>query len=282
MATQLNGTLLGNETPNGEACRQISQMLDGNESIEAYLAFDFGSKVMALTSDRLIVADRDGDWIYWGYQAIAGLPEPNHDREIVIRDNDGDETTFRVGDASVAAFVRQELHYLTSGYAQDGFVQDDAEDGSAVGIAERVRFWEEQDKINQELIPRVIRQHELLTQHIGEHDNLPAVVSQAVAQALSKTRADLEQRYSAVAAETKAEIARQAQADKADLEQRYAAALEAATGEIAAQAQADLEQAVSSVKQEGRRGRTLLIAIAATGVAVGLLSAAISIGVIIG
>ena len=26
-------------------------------------------------------------------------------------------------------------------------------------IAERVRFWEEQDKINQELIPRVIRQN---------------------------------------------------------------------------------------------------------------------------
>ena len=108
------------------------------------------------------------------------------------------------------------------------------------------------------------------------------MVSQAVAQALAGTRADLERRYAAVIAETKAEVARQAQADKADLEQRYAAALEAAAGEIAAQAQADLEQAVSSVKQEGRRGRTLLIAIAATGVAVGLLSAAISIGIIIG
>ena len=34
-------------------------------------------------------------------------------------------------------------------------------------IADRVRFWEEQDKINQELIPRVIRQHELLTAHIA-------------------------------------------------------------------------------------------------------------------
>lgn len=143
--------------------------------------------------------------------------------------------------------------------------------GGDAGIAERVRFWEEQDKINQELIPRVIRQHELLTQHISEHDNLPVVVSQAVAQALAETKADLESRYS-VALETA----------QAEMKQQYAAAFAAAKAEIAAQAQADLEQAVSAVNEEVRRGRTLLIAIAATGVAVGLLSAAISIGVIIG
>lgn len=200
----------------------------------------------------------------------------------MIQDTDGDETTYRVGDADVAARVREELRSRVSPHSRTQPTASHPNPGGDAGIADRVRFWEEQDKINQELIPRVIRQHELLTQHIGEHDNLPAVVSQAVAQALAGTRADLEQRYSAVAAETKAEVAKQAQADKADLERCYAAALEAATGEIAAQAQADLEQAVSSVKREGRRGRTLLIAIAATGVAVGLLSAVISIGVIIG
>ena len=32
-------------------------------------------------------------------------------------------------------------------------------------IGERVHFWEQQDRINQELIPRVIRQSELLTAH---------------------------------------------------------------------------------------------------------------------
>ena len=31
-------------------------------------------------------------------------------------------------------------------------------DEDPVPIGERVRFWEEQDRINQELIPRVIRQ----------------------------------------------------------------------------------------------------------------------------
>ena len=53
-------------------------------------------------------------------------------------------------------------------------------------IAERVRFWEEQDRINQTLIPRVIRQHELLTKHIEEHDNLPELFRRQLADALKK------------------------------------------------------------------------------------------------
>ena len=38
------------------------------------------------------------------------------------------------------------------------------------GIADKVRFWEEQDRINQELIPRVLKQHELLSAHIASHE----------------------------------------------------------------------------------------------------------------
>ncbi len=36
-------------------------------------------------------------------------------------------------------------------------------------IADKVRFWEEQDRINRELIPRVLKQHELLTAHVERH-----------------------------------------------------------------------------------------------------------------
>ena len=36
-------------------------------------------------------------------------------------------------------------------------------------IAERVKFWQEQDRINRELIPRVIKNHELLTKHVESH-----------------------------------------------------------------------------------------------------------------
>ncbi|MEG0855807.1 MAG: hypothetical protein RSG52_04915 [Terrisporobacter sp.] len=31
-------------------------------------------------------------------------------------------------------------------------------------IAEKVKFWEEQDRINKELIPRVLKNHDLITQ----------------------------------------------------------------------------------------------------------------------
>ena len=62
----------------------------------------------------------------------------------------------------------------------------DSEDN--VPIAEKVRFWEEQDKINQELIPRVIRQHELLTGHIADHENLPLVAANAISEALAEAR----------------------------------------------------------------------------------------------
>ncbi|MDE2993993.1 MAG: hypothetical protein OXU67_08940, partial [Chloroflexota bacterium] len=64
-------------------------------------------------------------------------------------------------------------------------------------ISEKVRFWEEQDKINQELIPRVIRQNELLAKHIAEHDNLPAMAGNAIGQALAVVRRDMRQQYEA-------------------------------------------------------------------------------------
>ena len=38
-------------------------------------------------------------------------------------------------------------------------------------IAERVKFWQEQDRINRELIPRVIRNHELLAEHVESHED---------------------------------------------------------------------------------------------------------------
>lgn len=54
------------------------------------------------------------------------------------------------------------------------------------GIAEKVRFWEEQDRINQVLIPRVIHLHKLLTDHIKENDNLPEVFRHQLDDALEK------------------------------------------------------------------------------------------------
>ena len=38
-------------------------------------------------------------------------------------------------------------------------------------IGARVKFWQEQDRINRELIPRVIKNHELLAKHVESHED---------------------------------------------------------------------------------------------------------------
>ena len=68
-------------------------------------------------------------------------------------------------------------------------------------IAERVKFWEEQDRINQELIPRVIRQQELLTGHISDHENLPLIAGNAINEALAEAREEQGQQLAAARAE---------------------------------------------------------------------------------
>ena len=118
-------------------------------------------------------------------------------------------------------------------------------------IADRVRFWEEQDKINQELIPRVIRQNELLSKHIAEHDNLPELAGNAISQALARARE--EQR------------------------QQCEAALDTAKRELADEFQASLGQALSLL-QETRKMRSTLVAIASGAGVVGV--AALIVGLI--
>lgn len=92
----------------------------------------------------------------------------------------------------------------------------DSEDN--VPIAEKVRFWEEQDKINQELIPRVIRQHELLTGHIADHENLPLVAANAISEALAEARQEQQERHEAALAEVKAESEEQRRQHQVELE----------------------------------------------------------------
>lgn len=74
-------------------------------------------------------------------------------------------------------------------------------------IQDKVRFWEEQDKINQELIPRVIRQNELLTKHIAEHDDLPSLAANAVSQALREAREEDNRRFEAALHDARNELA---------------------------------------------------------------------------
>ena len=65
-------------------------------------------------------------------------------------------------------------------------------DPEVPGIVEKVRFWAEQDRINQVLISKVIHQNELLTSHIKEHDNLPDLFSRQYQAALDLQSRELE------------------------------------------------------------------------------------------
>ena len=89
---------------------------------------------------------------------------------------------------------------------QENDEPNDAHDDS-IPISERVRFWEEQDRINQELIPRVIRQHELLTQHIGEHEHMPTLLAKAVDEGLAKGRKEMQKYYDVALKSAKEEMA---------------------------------------------------------------------------
>ena len=44
-------------------------------------------------------------------------------------------------------------------------------------IADKVMFWQEQDRINQELIPRVLKQHELFSTHVENHDDATSQIA---------------------------------------------------------------------------------------------------------
>ena len=61
-------------------------------------------------------------------------------------------------------------------------------------IAERVKFWQEQDRINRELIPRVIKSHEVLTRHVESHEDGDSLARTQI-EALEAQVAELETRW---------------------------------------------------------------------------------------
>ena len=111
---------------------------------------------------------------------------------------------------------------ISSHYSPDNTTEDISPDDlndQNVGIAEKVQFWQEQDRINQQLIPRVIRQNELLAQHVGEHDNLPLIAAQAVSNALKEAREETTALLEAAKAERQ-EQASQLENAKAEREEQ--------------------------------------------------------------
>ena len=106
-------------------------------------------------------------------------------------------------------------------------------------ISERVRFWEEQDRINQELIPKVIRQSELLTGHIADHENLPLVAANAIREAIAEVSEEQQRRYQSAL-----------EAAVADLDRAYDEALKQAIAEQERLFEARLEAATGALNEQ--------------------------------
>ena len=137
-------------------------------------------------------------------------------------------------------------------------------------IADRVRFWEEQDKINQELIPRVIRQHELLTSHIADHENLPLVAGNAISEALAEARQQQQVQHDAEMAELRAETEEQ--------RRLHATELRAAKAEREEQGRQHSNE-VTTLQAQLRQARNQLLMVA--GGAVVIAIAGVVIGILV-
>ena len=197
---------IGDEDLNEDATSLIDRLLLDDEMPLAVAGFDFETKVIAITDQRIIIASgNDGLVLNLRYDDVHIIRRDG--RTLVVRTRTGEEHRHRFGrDETVEELVEAAHRELSlQGSGTDGSSlssecrerQEERAEGNVPPIAERVRFWEEQDRINQELIPRVIRQHELLTKHISDHEMLPIVAAnaarEAVEQAQGETQRQLEE-----------------------------------------------------------------------------------------
>ena len=79
-------------------------------------------------------------------------------------------------------------------------VEEEPLEEAQTSIGERVQFWQEQDKINRALIPRVIRQKERLDKHIENHEDLAQI---AIKEAQRLDEANLERFQAALRTPTR-------------------------------------------------------------------------------
>ena len=270
-------TKIGDEDSNTVGLAAIHDFISNTgDQILHHTTFDFGAKVMALTLQGIILADTDetdddGNPSIIGatYGELLGVEGTGHDREIKLILDDGAELTYRMGDAQTVAQLKNLITTYRSNFLSHGDPQLWTADGDEYaeiddpgievpGIAEKVRFWEEQDRINQTLIPRVIHQNELLAKHIAEHDDLPQLVGRVVADALAEQARQYDAALEEATARLNTAYVQALQAANAEQEKRY-------------------ESAIDKVRQESGRTRNRLTAIAAGAVAVGVAAVIIAV-----
>ena len=239
---------IGNEDLDGNAMGIIDEMLYHNEAVTALAGFDFETKVIAVTDQRIIIASRhDGLVLNLTYNDTRNLRRDG--RTLYITDAGGTEHRHRFGnDDTVEELVntinqqrqwsRTRRTTTPTAAPRPEAPPQPVQAGQSTPISERVKFWEEQDRINQELIPRVIRQHNLLNQHLSDHEMLPIVAATAAREAVAEARNAMEARINESIAQAQEENRRN---------------LEEAIAQSQAEAERNLEQAIARAQTENQR-----------------------------
>ncbi len=224
-------SVVGDEAIDSLALAVIHEVLGSGERIVSVAGFDFETKVFAVTDFRVLCADNEGFLelnAFYPEAKNAGLPPGvsllggavGRRGRTLLLECDGVPLEYRMGkDETVATLVsiisyRRQQHGSAGGNrlsfgevagfvgpGSGGQLVEEPESESSVGIAERVRFWEEQDRINEVLIPRVVRQNELLSEHLSDHEQLPVVAAEAARQAVLSAQEVMERHLAEVVSE---------------------------------------------------------------------------------
>ena len=271
---------MGDEDINVSGLAAIRHFAEGTgDRILHHTTFDFGSKVLALTSQGIVLSENtdqersESDLWARPYSELSHVDDTGHDREIRLIFHDGNNVTWRMGDAPTVAKLkdiirRYRRQFLNNGDPRLWSTGEEAETEYASSsqvklqetghqepppIAERVRFWEEQDRINQALIPRVIRQNELLAKHIAEHDDLPQLIGRVISDALAEQATQYENALERASTDMKASYDEALVKAKEQQGQEYA-------------------KAVHQVREQANRFRKRLIFVASSAIAVAVVA----------
>ena len=304
MSTRLTSSTtrtIGDEKLNEGAMRGIHNLMRPTEDLIALSGFAFETKIIALTGERVVITKDDGNPEFSRY--LTSLqPARRAGRNLILKIAKTVEHRFHMGKEEwVTQLVdlinsqrnlvlnKQEpatggsnpgVHSISSQAA--AAVEDTSLDSQDVSIAEKVQFWQEQDRINQELIPRVIRQSELLAQHVGEHDNLPLIAAQAVSNALKEAREEIAALLVAAKAERQEQAGQleNAKAEREEQNRQYEAERNKLVQEAQAErgSQASQHQAqLADLKAKADQMRNLAIGASAVATVTGITAIILAI-----
>ena len=265
--------VLGTEKLNPQALDRIDRMIRGDEKVVAYSGFDYENKVIAATNKRIIIADNTGTTIsVINWNDLVSVAREDRTLVITTRSN---SAKYRMKDASTVDEIERMINRVfkenSAPMPPPNVPSGSGDNGTKLespNIAERVKFWEEQDKINQELIPRVIRQNELLTGHIADHENLPLVAGNAIREALAEAREEQRRQHETEMAELRAEAEEHARQHQVELA--------AARAEREEQSRQHSNE-VTALQAQLRQAKTQLMMIAGGAVVVAIAVAVIGI-----